>query len=313
VANATDQQALPFAAELDQFSHYLLTEKQLSAQTLKSYRRDLDKFQRYCASGNITSISTLLPHHVRQCLAGLHRQGLGGKSLQRWLSSLRSWFDFCLRQSLIESNPAKGIQAPKSPKKLPKTLDVDQVKQFVEVKGDSDIDVRDAAMLELTYSSGLRLAELVSLDLNDIDFGDGLITVTGKGNKTRTVPVGSLAINAVKKWMLEREQVLDIKSSVAETALFVSNRGTRISHRAVQQRFKQLSLSQGMDSSINPHMLRHSFASHLLESSGDLRAVQELLGHANISTTQIYTHLDFQHLAKVYDSAHPRALKKDDS
>jgi integrase/recombinase XerC len=151
------------------------------------------------------------------------------------------------------------------------------------------------------------------LDLNDIDFGDGLITVTGKGNKTRTVPVGSLAINAVKKWMLEREQVLDIKSNVAETALFVSKRGTRISHRAVQQRFKQLSLSQGMDSSINPHMLRHSFASHLLESSGDLRAVQELLGHANISTTQIYTHLDFQHLAKVYDSAHPRALKKDDS
>ncbi len=313
MANATDPQDLPFSAELDQFSRYLLSEKQLSPQTLKSYRRDLEKFQRYCASSGVSSIHSLLPHHVRHCLAGLHRQGLSGKSLQRWLSSLRSWFEFCLRQSLIDSNPAKGIQAPKSPKKLPKTLDVDQVKQFVEVKGESELNARDAAMLELMYSSGLRLAELTSLNLNDISFEDGLVTVVGKGNKTRTVPVGALALKAVRSWLRERDLVLANKSCEGEDALFISNRGTRISHRAVQQRFKQLSLSQGMDSSINPHMLRHSFASHLLESSGDLRAVQELLGHANISTTQVYTHLDFQHLAKVYDSAHPRALKKDDS
>ena len=298
--------SLPFAAELSRFSDYLLSERQLSLRTHESYRRDIGKFQHYCNDQNISDVSTLLPHDIRQCLASLHRRGLGGKSLQRWLSSLRSWFEFCLRQKLIKNNPAAGIQAPKSPQKLPKTLDVDQVGQFVEVTGKDALSRRDAAMLELMYSCGLRLAELSDLNCVDIDLQDGLATVRGKGNKTRLVPVGSQAIKALQHWLAERSQ----QKGAGSPALFLSNRGTRLSRRAVQQRFKQLSLSQGMDSAVNPHMLRHSFASHLLESSGDLRAVQELLGHANISTTQVYTHLDFQHLAKVYDSAHPRATKK---
>jgi len=301
-----DKENLPFAVELSQFSDYLLSERQLSPRTHEGYQRDLNKFQHYCREQNISDVGTLLPHDIRQCLAMLHRQGLGGKSIQRWLSSLRSWFEFCLRRKLIKNNPAAGIQAPKSPQKLPKTLDVDQVSQFVEVGGNDALSKRDSAMLELMYSCGLRLAELSDLNCVDIDLQEGLATVRGKGNKTRLLPVGAQAIKALQHWLSERSQLKGAESS----ALFLSNRGTRLSRRAVQQRFAQLSLAQGMDSSVNPHMLRHSFASHLLESSGDLRAVQELLGHANISTTQVYTHLDFQHLAKVYDSAHPRASKK---
>ncbi|MEH6468544.1 MAG: tyrosine recombinase XerC [Porticoccus sp.] len=293
---------------LTQFEQHLRTERRLSSYTVQSYNRDLNKLADWCKQQNIQHPDQLDPQHIRQCMASLHRAGLGGRSLQRWLSSLRTFFNYGLKHRWVKSNPANGIAAPKSPKKLPKTLDVDQVSQFVSLSGNSWIDCRDHAMIELLYSSGLRLSELVGLNLTDIDLRDAIMIVTGKGNKTRQLPVGRHAIDALKTWLKSRREV----ASTDQTALFLSQRGNRISPRTIQDRLKQISLKQGMPGKVHPHMLRHSFASHLLESSGDLRAVQELLGHANISTTQIYTHLDFQHLAKVYDKAHPRAQKKKD-
>lgn len=292
--------------QLAAFIAYLRNEKQLSLHTQTNYQRDLQKFCDYCAQYRLSPLDNIKPQHIRQMVAQLHRQGLGGKSLSRWLSAMRSFFDFAIRNQWIKNNPADAIQAPKSPKKLPKTLDVDQTAQFVDVQGDSVLAVRDHALLELIYSSGLRLAEVVGLNLSDIDLTDALVTVTGKGNKTRLLPVGSHAIKALKEWIALRKNIAQDK----EPAIFITQRGTRMTHRAVQLRLQQLSVKQGMDTPVHPHMLRHSFASHMLESSGDLRLVQEMLGHANISTTQIYTHLDFQHLAKVYDQAHPRAQKK---
>lgn len=300
--------ALPFAHELAAFLTYMRSEKQFSPLTQQNYQRDLEKFRNYCAQKNLTDLNLVAMSHVRNAVAHLHREGLGGKSLQRWLSSLRSFFQFCIRRGWMKNNVADGISAPKSPKLLPKTMDVDQTAQFVAVEGDDFINKRDRALLELIYSSGLRLAEVTSLNLNDIDWGEAMLTVTGKGRKTRVLPVGAMAITALKEWLVARRQYTQDN----EPALFTTQRGGRISHRAVQMRMQQLSITQGMDNPIHPHMLRHSFASHMLESSGDLRLVQELLGHANISTTQIYTHLDFQHLAKVYDKAHPRAGRKTD-
>lgn len=299
---------MPFAEQLAAFYLYIRSERQLSIHTQTSYARDLEKFQIFCASKSIKELHMLGVNHIRMAVAQLHREGLGGKSLQRWLSSLRSFFQFCIRRGWLKNNIADGITAPKSPKALPKTLDADQAAQFVQVEGDDFINKRDRALVELIYSSGLRLAEAVSLDVNDIDWGDAMLTVTGKGRKTRTLPVGSHAITALKDWLEARK----LYTQNDEPALFTTQRGQRISHRAVQMRLQQLSIKQGMDNPVHPHMLRHSFASHMLESSGDLRLVQELLGHANISTTQVYTHLDFQHLAKVYDSAHPRAGRKTD-
>ena len=293
--------------ELAAFNEFLRSEKQLSIHTQTNYQRDLQKFSDYCTKFSLTDLSAIHSQHIRQMVAQLHRQGLGGKSLSRWLSAIRSFFEFAIRNGWAKNNPADAIQAPKSPKKLPKTLDVDQTAQFVNIEGDSELALRDHALLELIYSSGLRLAEVVGLDLNDIDLQDQMVTVTGKGNKTRMLPIGSHAITALNAWLPVRKQLL---KDDAEQAVFISQRGTRITHRAVQSRMQQLSIKQGMDTPVHPHMLRHSFASHMLESSGDLRLVQEMLGHANISTTQIYTHLDFQHLAKVYDSAHPRAQRK---
>jgi integrase/recombinase XerC len=300
--------ALPFAEYLAAFYTYMRSEKQFSLHTQSNYTRDLKKLQHYCAEKSISDLGALDARMVRMAVATLHRQGLGGKSLQRWLSSVRRFFQFCIKNGWVKNNPADGIAAPKSPKKLPKVLDVDQTAQFVEVEGDDFIHKRDRALLELIYSSGLRLAEVTGLNLGDIDWSDAMVTVTGKGNKTRTLPVGSVALTALKNWLLARE----LFTQPGEHALFTTQRGKRISHRAVQLRLQQLSIQQGMDNPVNPHMLRHSFASHMLESSGDLRLVQELLGHANIATTQIYTHLDFQHLAKVYDKAHPRAGRKKD-
>ncbi len=300
--------ALPFAHELAAFLTYMRSEKQFSPLTQQNYQRDLEKFRNYCAQKKLTDLNLVAMSHVRNAVAHLHREGLGGKSLQRWLSSLRSFFQFCIRRGWMKNNVADGISAPKSPKLLPKTMDVDQTAQFVAVEGDDFINKRDRALLELIYSSGLRLAEVTSLNLNDIDWGEAMLTVTGKGRKTRLLPVGAMAIAALKEWLVARRQYTQDN----EPALFTTQRGGRISHRAVQMRMQQLSITQGMDNPIHPHMLRHSFASHMLESSGDLRLVQELLGHANISTTQIYTHLDFQHLAKVYDKAHPRAGRKTD-
>ncbi len=297
---------LPFQLQAHAFADYLRDQRRVSAHTLTGYLRDVRKFQNWATHAGLANLQQVDDQHIRQCLATLHRSGLAPASLGRWLASLRAFFNFAVRRKWIASNPATGISAPRGQRKLPKTLDVDQTGQFVAVAGDDWFTCRDRAIVELLYSSGLRLAELGALKLRDIDFSDGTVTVTGKGNKTRTVPVGKLAITALQRWLAHRAE-----SAVPDSdAIFINRTGGRLSHRSIQQRLHKLSVRQGMQGRVHPHMLRHSFASHLLESSGDLRAVQELLGHANLSTTQIYTHLDFQHLAKTYDSTHPRARRK---
>lgn len=285
---------------------YIKTLHHLSEHTRSAYQRDLNYLQGYCNEQDIATWSDLDGRQLRSFVAWRHRQGIGGTSLQRNLSAIRSFYRYLLKEAKVKNNPAEGILAPKSARKLPKLLDVDQTIQLVEINEDDTLAIRDRAILELIYSSGLRLAELISLNLNDIDYDDRIVTVTGKGNKTRIVPVGQHAIKAIKRWLKERTAMTD----ESEQALFISNRGKRISPRSVQDRLKQWAIKQGLPVHVHPHMLRHSFASHLLESSGDLRAVQELLGHADISTTQVYTHLNFQHLAQVYDKTHPRAHRK---
>ncbi len=288
------------------FEQHLRSERQLSPHTVSNYRRDLDKLQRWAGDNSLHRTTDLDSQYIRDCLGQLHRKGLQGKSLQRWLSTLRTFFDFCYRQGWVAGNPAAGIQSPKSPRKLPRTMDVDQVNQYLNLSSDDWFSVRDLAIVELLYSSGLRLAELANLDMQDINLRESTVTVTGKGNKTRILPIGSVANKQLRKWLAVRDEC----NKDAGNAVFISRQGKRISHRNIQDRLKKLSLRQGLHNNVHPHMLRHSFASHMLESSGDLRAVQELLGHANISTTQVYTHLDFQHLANVYDKAHPRAQRK---
>lgn len=290
---------------LHAFYEYLKNEKRYSPHTLSNYQRDLKVFFQYCGQKDIMQWSSVDAHLMRAYVATRHRKGLGGRSLQRELSAIRSFFNFLRRENHLDNNPVIGISAPKTPRKLPTPLDVDEMGQLLNVAADTPIAVRDWAIMELMYSGGLRLAELVSLNIDSIDLADNSVPVTGKGAKTRIVPIGRFAKESLRLWFKERPKL----AKQGETALFVSNRGTRISTRAVQQRMKDWGITQGIDSPVHPHRLRHSFASHLLESSGDLRAVQELLGHADISTTQIYTHLDFQHLAKVYDAAHPRAKK----
>ncbi len=292
---------------IEQFIAYLSHVRRLSPHTLSNYQRDLEKLLIFADKNSINSAEQLTPHIIRQWVSYLHRTGLTGTSIQRALSATRSLFNWLNKEKLASHNPALGVSAPKSPRKLPKTLDTDQVGGFLTTKGDAWIDVRDRAIIELFYSSGLRLSELISLNIIDVDLTDGIVTITGKGNKTRSVPVGSIAVQAISHWLSVRQEKT---TAASEQALFISGRGLRINPRTIQARLKALSQQQSMGQKIHPHMLRHSFASHLLESSGDLRAVQELLGHANISTTQVYTHLDFQHLAKVYDKAHPRAQKK---
>ena len=309
MAQLPEPNTLPFSELLADFLFYMANEKQFSAHTQESYQRDIDKFQHYCVQVNVKDWPQVDAKLVRSALGHLHRQGLASKSLQRWLSSLRRFFRFAITRHLLTYNPAEGITAPKAPKKLPKTLDVDQAGQFVEVQGDDALARRDRAIVELFYSSGLRLAELASLNIADIDWQDASLRVTGKGNKTRELPIGRMAMTALSEWREERKNL----AGDDEPALFVSTRGSRLSHRAIQLRLARLSSHQAMDTPVHPHMLRHSFASHILESSSDLRLVQELLGHANITTTQIYTHLDFQHLASVYDKAHPRAQRRTQS
>jgi integrase/recombinase XerC len=296
--------------DINDFLRYLKSEKQLSLHTQHSYLQDLQKLQEFCAEAGVDSINTLNTQHIRQLVAYYHRQGLSGRSLQRVLSGIRTFFNYLQKSGKVKMDPTAGIRAPKSPKPLPKTLDVDQVGQLLEISGDAWMVTRDRAMLELFYSSGLRLSELTGLDMSDIDIRNGSVRVTGKGNKTRELPVGRFAREAVQKWLAIRSNELTQEMAKKDVnALFISKQGKRINPRTVQQRLKYYSVKQGIHNPVNPHMLRHSFASHLLESSSDLRAVQELLGHANISTTQVYTHLDFQHLAKVYDKAHPRAQR----
>ena len=260
----------------------------------------------YCDTQDINCWQDIDGRQIQGFIAWRHRQGIGGRTLQRNLSAVRAFFRYLINIGIAKQNPANGILAPKSARRLPDVLDVDQTIQLIEINENDPLSIRDRAILELMYSSGLRLTELINLDLNDIDFSDALITVTGKGKKTRTIPVGKYALQALKKWFKKRDEMVNVD----EKAMFVSRRGKRISARNIQQRLKQWAIKQGLANHVHPHMLRHSFASHLLESSGDLRAIQELLGHADISTTQVYTHLDFQHLARVYDEAHPRAVKK---
>lgn len=299
--------SLSLTTAIDIFEQYLLTEKRASSQTVSNYLRDLAKLKAYCDEHRLEMISDLNAFHIRQCLATLHQGSLSPRSLQRWLSAVRSFFNILIKKQYHSLNPCDGIQAPKAKKLLPKTLDADQMSQLLGDFDNSFSGSRDRAMMELLYSAGLRLSELTGLNLQDIDWGSQTIMVLGKGNKSRQLPIGRYALEALKQWLPFREKQL---KDVGESAVFISTRGSRLSQRSVQLRLKDLGVSRALDQSVNPHMLRHSFASHLLESSGDLRAVQELLGHANISTTQIYTHLDFQHLAKVYDKAHPRAKKK---
>ena len=293
-------------SEIAKIDAFLGTLQHLSVHTRKAYAGDLAFFLKYCKELDVVKWQDLDGRQVRGYITQRHRQGTGGRSLRRNLSSIRAFYKYLLSKGEVTKNPAEGITTPKTEKRLPKTLDVDQTSRLVEIKGDKALTLRDRAILELMYSSGLRLAECVSLDIYSVDIRDGLVTVTGKGNKTRKVPVGNYALEAVSAWLKVRPQL----AALDETALFVSTRGKRLSARSVQQRMRHWALKQGLDTNVHPHMLRHSFATHLLESSGDLRAVQELLGHADISTTQVYTSLDFQHLASVYDQTHPRARKK---
>ena len=293
------------------FLDYLRDVRQLSPHTISNYRRDLGSLQEFCRQHDKGDPDQLVEADIRQWVSQLHRRGLAGSSIQRSLSAVRSFFNFLGREQGRPRNPAASVQAPRRPRKLPRTLDADQVDKFLHFEEDSAIARRDRAMAELFYSSGLRLAELVAVNVGDIDRQSRLLTVTGKGNKARTVPVGGVALAAIDRWLQVRPHTSADDDSAR--ALFTSSRGERISVRNIQARLKLQGRRSGMHQDVHPHMLRHSFASHMLESSGDLRAVQELLGHANISTTQIYTHLDFQHLAKVYDAAHPRAKRRKDS
>ncbi|MCF6353614.1 MAG: tyrosine recombinase XerC [Candidatus Polarisedimenticolaceae bacterium] len=296
----------PFQFWLERFFRQLRHERRLSPHTLSNYRRDLQRLREWSLAQGLSAWPDLKPHHVRNFIATRHRQGIAGSSLQRELSSLRTLFRYLQREKQVDSCPAQGVRPPKSQRKLPRVMDADQLGRLLDQPSKEPLTIRDLAMMELFYSSGLRLSELVSLNLADIDLHDAMVEVTGKGERTRRLPVGEKARHSLERW-------LTVRSGMAppeELALFISQRGKRISPRTVQQRLHKRAQEEGTSTTIHPHMLRHTFASHLLESSGDLRTVQELLGHADISTTQIYTHLDFQHLAKVYDAAHPRARRK---
>ncbi|MGN6383621.1 MAG: tyrosine recombinase XerC [Dyella sp.] len=290
-------------AQLDAWLARLGSERQASPHTLAGYRRDLAKLLRFMDAQGLADFAALDSHAMRRFIAAEHRAGLAPKSLQRLLSSCRSLFRHLSREGLLAHDPALGVRGPKVHRKLPQVLDVDEAASLVEGGGEGALGVRDRAMLELFYSSGLRLSELTGLRWHDLDLEGGEVRVLGKGSKTRIVPVGRHAVNALRA-------LGQAEGMAAHTPVFRGRGGAPISPRTVQARLKTLALAHGSAKRIHPHLLRHTFASHMLESSGDLRAVQELLGHADIATTQIYTHLDFQHLAKVYDAAHPRARRK---
>lgn len=287
----------------EDFLSHLQVERRMSAHTLDAYRRDLTALTDWASAQGVATLADLDSEQLRAFVAAEHRRGLSPKSLQRRLSACRSYFNWLLRHGRIAASPAAALRAPKAPRKLPQVLDADEASRLVEVPTDVPLGFRDRALLELFYSSGLRLSELCGLRWSDLDLASGFVTVLGKGSKQRKVPVGSHARKALQAWREEQKPAGD-------APVFPGRGGGPISQRAVQIRMKLLAQKQGMFKNVHPHMLRHSFASHILESSGDLRGVQELLGHADIATTQIYTHLDFQHLAKVYDAAHPRAKRK---
>lgn len=290
---------------LDDYLQHLTFERGLSTLTCQNYARDIKLLASLTEN---VSLDLVQNTHIRRLIATLHSQGLSGKSIARALSAWRGFYKYLINQHGYSQNPVLGLRAPKSPKTLPQALSVDQAIKFVDLQGDNLLTQRDHAILELFYSSGLRLAELVNLEIDMLDFSEGTVIVTGKGNKTRIVPMGSHAMSAMKVWLQRRAEII-----IADTnpkAIFVTQQGRKITPRAVQYRIKGWAIKQGVNIDMHPHLLRHSFATHVLQSSQDLRAVQEMLGHANISTTQIYTHLDFQHLATMYDKAHPRGKKK---
>ena len=291
---------------LRKFLVHLTNERNLATNTVKNYSRDIEELGRYCKSIHLQTWEDLRPHHLREYLAKCQSRGLSGRSQQRKLSAIRSFYKFLNREGVTQSSPAIHVMSQKNTMKLPALLDADQMSKILDVKSKKWSTVRDKAMIELLYSSGLRLAELVGVNLCDVFWEESNIKVRGKGSKERIVPVGSKAMYALQEW----KKVRTNRCGKDQTALFLSNRGKRISPRNVQARLKFWQINQQIPGKLHPHMLRHSFASHLLESSGDLRSVQELLGHSDISSTQIYTHLNFQHLAEAYDQAHPRASRK---
>jgi integrase/recombinase XerC len=301
------------------FRRYMGSERRLSVHTDSNYARDLAALVRYCDRAGITDWAKLDEPHVRAFAAHSHAGGLGARSIQRRLSAVRSFYAFLLRESpgeltkqkvrrgeRITRNPAHDVRAPKSARRLPKTLDADQMARLLQLPDGDELTTRDRALMELLYSSGLRLSELTGIDLTSLDLRDRTVQVLGKGKKFRIVPVGRMAVTALRAWLKARGAL----ARPEEPALFVGKNGRRLGARAVQLRVAFWARRQGLSMHVHPHLFRHSFASHLLESSGELRGVQELLGHADISTTQIYTHLDFQHLARIYDATHPRARRK---
>lgn len=296
---------LPPPEWLAAYLGYLATQRRAAALTLENYRRDLERLHRL-ADGRAPQ--TLSAHDIRRFVARMHGEGLGGRSIARVLSAWRGLFRWFIRQrGEMELNPAEGVRPPKSPQPLPKALSPDQAQALLDAEAEDGLEVRDHAMFELLYSSGLRLAELAALDVGPaLDLAERMVTVRGKRNKMRTVPVGTQAVAALQVWLAQRAAV----ARADEAALFVTRSGTRMSSGAIRSRLARWAQQRGLGVHVHPHMLRHSFASHVLQSSGDLRAVQELLGHASIRSTQVYTHLDFQHLAKVYDATHPRARRR---
>jgi len=300
----TDASVAESDPSVEKFLAELAHQRRVSVHTLSAYRRDLTQLQ---AGVGDRPLATLQSHELRRQAMRLHGQGLAARSVARTLSAWRAYYHWLARRGELAADPCVGLRAPKRPRSLPKALAIEQTAALLAPCGDDALSLRDRAMFELFYSSGLRLSELASLDLDgNLDLAAAEVTVTGKRGKTRTVPVGAQAREALDAWLTQRASL----AAPDEPALFVGRRGTRLTPRAIELRLEQRAKNSGLGLNVHPHMLRHSFASHVLQSSGDLRAVQEMLGHASIATTQIYTHLDFQHLAKIYDAAHPRAHKK---
>lgn len=294
----------PLQQSVEAFLRYLKVERQLSPLTLLNYGRQLATIVDMAAHVGLQTWSQCDTNKVKRFAVLSRKQGLQAASMSLRLSALRSFFDWLVAQGDIPANPAKGVSGPKTPRHLPKNMDVDDVNRLLDIDINDPLAVRDRAMLEIMYGAGLRLSELINIDCRHLDLATGEVWVMGKGSKERRLPIGRSAVHWIEHWM-----ELRLLFGPQDDALFLSRQGQRISARNVQKRFAEWGVRQGLSSHVHPHKLRHSFATHMLESSGDLRAVQELLGHANLSTTQIYTHLDFQHLASVYDAAHPRARR----
>ena len=288
------------------FFRYLETERRYSQNTIRSYQRDLEHFSVHLQDKKLSRWAELKPHHIRTYASQIFIEGLGAKSIQRRLSAIRSFMNYLLREGMIKNNPAEGVKTPKAPKKLPGVLDIQQISELLDIQETDPLSLRDKAIMEFIYSSGLRLSEIVRLNPIDLNLSDKSLTVIGKGDKTRMLPIGNEAIKSLRSWLSCRNEL----ANPEEEALFVGSRGNRLSRRSIQSRIKHWARKNGIQQDVYPHLLRHSFATHMLEASGDLRAVQELLGHKDISTTQVYTHLDFEHLSKTYDKAHPRSGKK---